>query len=74
MELKRGKSAYLTQFQADMSNTFLLTPSISNGTDDCHNSLSSPSEMIATQEQMVNAQVPLHGRDYCAHILIPLNM
>jgi hypothetical protein len=33
MELKRGKSAYLTQFQADMSNTFLLTLSISTGTD-----------------------------------------
>lgn len=73
MELKRGKSAYLTQF-ADMSNTFLLMLSSSTGTDDWRNSLSSPLEMIATQEQMVNAQVPLHGRDYCAHILIPLNM
>ena len=29
--------------------------------------------MIATQEEMNDNQIPLHVRDYCAHILIPLN-
>jgi NADH dehydrogenase (ubiquinone) 1 beta subcomplex subunit 7 len=30
-------------------------------------------EMIATQEEMNAARVPLAYRDYCAHLLIPLN-
>jgi len=29
--------------------------------------------MIATQEEMVEARVPLAYRDQCAHLLIPLN-
>ena len=29
--------------------------------------------MIATQEEMVEAKVPLAYRDQCAHLLIPLN-
>jgi len=32
-----------------------------------------PPEMKVTREQMRDARVPLHFRDYCAHILIPLN-
>ncbi|KAL3693911.1 hypothetical protein R1sor_007562 [Riccia sorocarpa] len=30
-------------------------------------------EMIATQEEMVKARVPMGSRDFCAHLLIPLN-
>ena len=30
-------------------------------------------EMKVTHEQMKAARVPLNFRDYCAHILIPLN-
>ncbi|OWM90702.1 NADH dehydrogenase [ubiquinone] 1 beta subcomplex subunit 7 [Punica granatum] len=33
----------------------------------------SSKKMIATQEEMVNAKVPLPYRDQCAHLLIPLN-
>ncbi|KAJ4845428.1 hypothetical protein Tsubulata_045415 [Turnera subulata] len=29
--------------------------------------------MIATQEEMVEARVPIPYRDQCAHLLIPLN-
>ena len=29
--------------------------------------------MKATQKEMMDAQLPLHVRDYCAHVLIPLN-
>lgn len=29
--------------------------------------------MIATQEEMVEAKIPLAYRDQCAHLLIPLN-
>jgi NADH dehydrogenase (ubiquinone) 1 beta subcomplex subunit 7 len=29
--------------------------------------------MIATQKEMVDARLPLAYRDYCAHLLIPLN-
>ncbi|KAI3816420.1 hypothetical protein L1987_16116 [Smallanthus sonchifolius] len=29
--------------------------------------------MIATQQEMVEAKVPLAYRDQCAHLLIPLN-
>lgn len=29
--------------------------------------------MIATQEEMVEAKVPIPYRDQCAHLLIPLN-
>ena len=29
--------------------------------------------MIATQREMYDARLPLHWRDYCAHLLIPLN-
>ena len=31
-----------------------------------------PRRMIATQEEMMDAQVPLRFRDYCAHLYIPL--
>ena len=31
-------------------------------------------EMIATKEDMDAYRVPIHCRDYCAHVLIPLNM
>jgi NADH dehydrogenase (ubiquinone) 1 beta subcomplex subunit 7 len=31
-------------------------------------------EMIATQEEMEAYRVPLAYRDYCAHLLIPLNV
>jgi len=31
------------------------------------------SEMVATQQEMDDARLPLHFRDYCAHKLIPLN-
>jgi len=31
------------------------------------------STMIATQEEMDAARLPLYARDYCAHLLIPLN-
>lgn len=31
-----------------------------------------PRRMIATQEEMMNAKVPLRFRDYCAHLYIPL--
>ncbi len=30
-------------------------------------------EMKVTQQEMADALVPIHVRDYCAHILIPLN-
>jgi len=30
-------------------------------------------EMKVTQKQMMDAQLPHHVRDYCAHVLIPLN-
>ncbi|XP_057947864.1 NADH dehydrogenase [ubiquinone] 1 beta subcomplex subunit 7 [Malania oleifera] len=33
----------------------------------------SSKKMIATQEEMVEARVPLPYRDQCAHLLIPLN-
>ncbi|CBI16848.3 unnamed protein product, partial [Vitis vinifera] len=33
----------------------------------------SSKKMIATQEEMVEAKVPLGYRDQCAHLLIPLN-
>ncbi|XP_047966278.1 NADH dehydrogenase [ubiquinone] 1 beta subcomplex subunit 7-like [Salvia hispanica] len=33
----------------------------------------SSKKMIATQEEMVEAKVPLAYRDQCAHLLIPLN-
>ncbi|XP_077246361.1 NADH dehydrogenase [ubiquinone] 1 beta subcomplex subunit 7-like [Tasmannia lanceolata] len=33
----------------------------------------SSKKMIATQEEMVEAKVPLPYRDQCAHLLIPLN-
>ncbi|KAE9618497.1 hypothetical protein Lal_00047951 [Lupinus albus] len=33
----------------------------------------SSKKMIATQEEMVQARVPLAYRDQCAHLLIPLN-
>jgi NADH dehydrogenase (ubiquinone) 1 beta subcomplex subunit 7 len=29
--------------------------------------------MKATQKQMADARIPLEYRDYCAHLLIPLN-
>ncbi len=29
--------------------------------------------MIATQKEMAEAKLPLGYRDYCAHLLIPLN-
>lgn len=29
-------------------------------------------EMKVTQEEMAEAKVPLHLRDYCAHLFIPL--
>eukprot|EP01018_Ginkgo_biloba_P008054 Gb_28218 [translate_table: standard] len=32
-----------------------------------------PKEMIATQQEMVEARVPLLYREQCAHLLIPLN-
>ncbi|XP_057724794.1 NADH dehydrogenase [ubiquinone] 1 beta subcomplex subunit 7-like [Arachis stenosperma] len=35
--------------------------------------LGSSQKMIATQEKMVEAKVPLAYRDQCAHLLIPLN-
>jgi NADH dehydrogenase (ubiquinone) 1 beta subcomplex subunit 7 len=31
------------------------------------------SDMKATQEEMRAAKLPLHYRDFCAHLLIPLN-
>ncbi|KAF5182420.1 NADH dehydrogenase [ubiquinone] 1 beta subcomplex subunit [Thalictrum thalictroides] len=33
----------------------------------------SSKKMIATQEEMVSARVPIPYRDQCAHLLIPLN-
>jgi NADH dehydrogenase (ubiquinone) 1 beta subcomplex subunit 7 len=36
-------------------------------------SLAVPAEMKVTHEQMKAARIPLNFRDYCAHILIPLN-
>lgn len=30
--------------------------------------------MIATQQELYDARVPLHWRDYCSHLLIPLNV
>ncbi|KAL1919433.1 uncharacterized protein VTP21DRAFT_2126 [Calcarisporiella thermophila] len=30
-------------------------------------------EMKATQKEMADARLPLAYRDYCAHLLIPLN-
>ena len=35
--------------------------------------LGSSKKMIATQEDMVEARVPIPYRDQCAHLLIPLN-
>lgn len=35
--------------------------------------LASSKPMIATQEEMVEARVPIPYRDQCAHLLIPLN-
>ncbi|CAA6655812.1 unnamed protein product [Spirodela intermedia] len=35
--------------------------------------LGSSKPMIATQEEMVEAKVPIPYRDQCAHLLIPLN-
>ncbi|XP_078448461.1 NADH-ubiquinone oxidoreductase B18 subunit [Wolffia australiana] len=35
--------------------------------------LGSSKPMIATQEEMVQAKVPIPYRDQCAHLLIPLN-
>ncbi|KAJ6312813.1 hypothetical protein OIU77_014357 [Salix suchowensis] len=35
--------------------------------------LGSSKPMIATQEEMVEARVPIPYRDQCAHLLIPLN-
>lgn len=32
-----------------------------------------PPEMKVTRQQMKDARLPLNFRDYCAHILIPLN-
>lgn len=32
-----------------------------------------PKKQIATQQEMVEARVPLGYRDQCAHLLIPLN-
>jgi hypothetical protein len=29
--------------------------------------------MKVTREEMAEARVPLHVRDFCAHLLIPLN-
>ena len=31
-------------------------------------------EMQVTQQEMSDAKLPLHLRDYCAHLLIPLKM
>ena len=31
-------------------------------------------EMVATQEEMKDNRVPLEYRDFCAHLLIPLNL
>ena len=30
-------------------------------------------KMRASHQQMSDSRVPLHVRDYCAHVLIPLN-
>ena len=30
-------------------------------------------EMKVTQKEMMDAQLPHHVRDFCAHVLIPLN-
>ncbi|CAO3663822.1 hypothetical protein INT44_005754 [Umbelopsis vinacea] len=35
--------------------------------------MSDAPEMKATQKQMADARIPLEYRDYCAHLLIPLN-
>ncbi|MQM08291.1 hypothetical protein Taro_041147 [Colocasia esculenta] len=35
--------------------------------------LGSSKPMIATQEEMVEARIPIPYRDQCAHLLIPLN-
>ncbi|KAL8100652.1 NADH dehydrogenase [ubiquinone] 1 beta subcomplex subunit 7 [Apium graveolens] len=35
--------------------------------------LGSSKKMIATQQEMVDAKVPIPYRDQCAHLLIPLN-
>ena len=37
----------------------------------CQSMLFTP-EMKVTQEEMADAKVPLHLRDYCAHLYIPL--
>ncbi|KJE94962.1 NADH-ubiquinone oxidoreductase B18 subunit [Capsaspora owczarzaki ATCC 30864] len=29
--------------------------------------------MRVTAKEMADAQLPIHARDYCAHLLIPLN-
>lgn len=31
-----------------------------------------PRKMVATQKEMMDANIPLHLRDFCAHLLIPL--
>lgn len=31
-------------------------------------------EMVASKEDMDAYRIPIHCRDYCAHVLIPLNM
>ena len=31
-----------------------------------------PRKMVATQQEMMDAKMPLHLRDYCAHLAIPL--
>lgn len=35
--------------------------------------IGSSKKMIATQQEMVDARVPIPYRDQCAHLLIPLN-
>jgi NADH dehydrogenase (ubiquinone) 1 beta subcomplex subunit 7 len=35
--------------------------------------MSDTPEMKVTPQQMAAANLPMHVRDYCAHILIPLN-
>jgi NADH dehydrogenase (ubiquinone) 1 beta subcomplex subunit 7 len=32
-----------------------------------------PPKMMVTREHMSEQYLPLHGRDYCAHKLVPLN-
>ncbi|OZJ03801.1 NADH dehydrogenase [ubiquinone] 1 beta subcomplex subunit 7 [Bifiguratus adelaidae] len=35
--------------------------------------MSEAPEMKATQREMSDARIPIEYRDYCAHLLIPLN-